>query len=218
MAAASVQRLLDPDGEEDEPKPKSPQLLRIELLRQMVINGVGPQEASLTSISGIGSKWARKLVAAGIKSLDHLAQAKTRDLTSLGKITDKRAEKWIRAARISDKSQGSESPHGKPVSVQPSNTDLGFDPYRLRRARELDVESLAPGSWQITGGLEPHIVSKVDDAYRCDCPDFAKGNTCKHILATRNAQSDTPVRQAMARIDEAMDGDFLDLTKLWFAR
>ena len=218
MAVASIQRLLDPEPEEGEEKRKSPQILRIELLRQMVINGVGPQEASLTSIAGIGSKWARKLVGVGIISLDHLAQSKACDLLSLGKITDKRAEKWIRAARIADKTSGAESNAGAPVPVYPSCADLGVDPYRLRRAIELKVAPLGHDVWQVTGGLEPHRVQERADDFSCDCHDFAKGNTCKHVLAVRLHLGDEDTKSVASRIEEANSNDFLDLTQLWFSR
>ena len=218
MAVASIQRLLDPEPEEGEEKRKSPQILRIQLLRQMVINGVGPQEASLTSIAGIGSKWARKLVGVGIISLDHLAQSKARDLLSLGKITDKRAEKWIRAARIADKTSGADSNAGASVPVYPSCTDFGVDPYRLRRAIELKVAPLGRDVWQVTGGLEPHRVEERGYDFSCDCHDFAKGNTCKHVLAVRLHLGDEDTKSVASRIEEANSGDFLDLTQLWFSR
>ena len=39
-AIASVQRLLDPEVEGEEDKPKSSSIRRIELLRQMIISGL----------------------------------------------------------------------------------------------------------------------------------------------------------------------------------
>lgn len=218
MAVASVQRLLDPEPEEGEERTKSPQLLRIELLRQMVINGVGPEAASLTSIEGIGSKWARKLVATGIRSLDHLAKSKTSELVSLGKITEKRAEKWIRAARIADKRTGADSDAGASIPVYPSSSHLEVDPYRLRRAKELNVAPLKDNLWQVTGGLEPHRVDQAENGLHCDCHDFAKGNTCKHILAVRLHLGDEGIQSVASGIEQASSGDFLDLTQLWFSR
>lgn len=218
MAVASVQRLLDPDPEEGEEKIKSPTLLRAELLRQMVINGLEPEAASLTLIEGIGAKWARKLLETGIRSLDDLASARTSRLVDLGKITAKRAEKWIRAARIADKAVGGDSYTGKPIPIYPSCEDLGVDPYRLRRAMELTVRQLAPTEWQVTGGLEPHRVHESPQGLACDCPDCAKGNTCKHILAIRRNLNDEQVCRAMERIENVGDHDVLDLTKLWFSQ
>ena len=218
MAVASVQRLLDPEPEEGGEKTKSAQLLRVELLRQMVINGVEPEAASLTSIEGIGSKWARKLIAVGIRSLDHLAQTKTSELVSLGKITEKRAEKWIRAARIADKRSGADSDAGAYIPVYPSSRHLGVDPYRLRRAMELNAAPLKHNLWQVIGGLEPHRVDQAEDCLHCDCHDFAKGNTCKHILAVRLHLGDERIQSVASRIEQANSGDFLDLTQLWFSR
>lgn len=218
MAVASVQRLLDPEPEESEEKTKSAQLLRIELLRQMVINGVGPEAASLTSIEGIGSKWARKLVAAGFRSLDHLARSKTSELVSLGKITEKRAEKWIRAARIADKRCRADSDAGAFIPVYPSSSHLEVDPYRLRRAMELNAAPLKHNLWQVTGGLEPHRVDQAEHGLHCDCHDFAKGNTCKHILAVRLHLGDAGIQSVASKIEQETSGDFLDLTQLWFSR
>ena len=236
MAVASVQRLLDPEPDEGEEKIKSPLLRRVELLRQMVINGLGPDAASLTCIEGIGAKWARKLVQNGINSLDELASATAKQLIQLGKLKGKRADKWIRAARITDKTMVTDSDAAQFIALQPSYSDLGIDPYRLRRAMELSAQIISDESWQVTGGLEPHIV-KIFAGHRpamvgftatplphperhfaCDCPDFAKGNTCKHILAIKRTLGDEQVSQALERIEQATSEDFLDLTPLWFSR
>ena len=218
MAVASVQRVLDPESKEGKEKRKSPQLLRVELLRQMVVNGVGPQEASLTSIAGIGSKWARKLAAIGIISLDHLAQSKADHLVSLGKITEKRADRWIGAARIADKTVGADSNAGSPIPLHPSTKELGIDPYRLRRAIELTASPLGHDVWQVIGGLEPHRVKKTATGWICDCHDFAKGNTCKHIIAVRLDFGDETIKSVASQIEQTNSSDFLDLTQLWFSR
>jgi helicase len=218
MAVASVQRLLDPEPQEGEEKVKSPLLRRVELLRQMVINGLGPEPALLTCIEGIGAKWARKLVQSSINSLELLASAPTNRLTQLGKLTEKRADKWIRAARIADKTAVTDAASALPIPVYPICTDLGMDPYRLRRAVELTVTTLNPAEWQVTGGLEPHRVRNSSSGLTCDCQDFTKGNTCKHILAIKHNLGDAQVSQAIERIGQATSGDFLDLTQLWFSR
>jgi helicase len=218
MAVASVQRLLDPEPHEEEEKIKSPLLRRVELLRQMVINGLAPKAASLTCIEGIGAKWARKLVQNGIYSLDLLASAQTNRLTQLGTLTEKRADKWIRAARIADKTLVTDSASGLSIPVYPSCTELGLDPYRLRRAMELTVTKLTPAEWQVTGGLEPHRVRNSDSGLTCDCQDFTKGNTCKHIIAIKRTLGDAQVSHAIERIGQATSGDFIDLTQLWFSR
>jgi helicase len=218
MAVASVQRLLDPEPQEGEEKVKSPLLRRVELLRQMVINGLGPEAAALTCIEGIGAKWARKLVQSSINSLDLLASVQTNRLTQLGKLTENRADKWIRAARIADKTAVADTASAHHIPVYPSCTDLGMDPYRLRRAMELTVTTLNHTEWQVTGGLEPHRVRNNGSDLNCDCQDFTKGNTCKHILAIKHNLGDAQVSQAIERIGQATSGDFLDLTQLWFSR
>ena len=53
------------------------------------------------------------------------------------------------------------------------------DPRRLARAVHLDAERLADGSWRVTGGTAPHIVSA--DGSECACADFAmRRAVCKH--------------------------------------
>ena len=93
-----------------------------------------------------------------------------------------------------------------------------IDPYRLRRALELKVERQARARYLVTGGLEPHIVAHpaAGDA-RCDCPDFAKGRLCKHLLAVRLNRGDEYLIQLKVRLEEpAMSA--LDLLQLWFNR
>ena len=55
----------------------------IELLRSMVLNGLPRDPASLTLVDGIGSKWAKRLVAAGIASIEALAFASKSRLQKL---------------------------------------------------------------------------------------------------------------------------------------
>ena len=101
---------------------------------------------------------------------------------------------------------------------------------------ELSAQIISDESWQVTGGLEPHIVKlfaehqpvvvgftatplpQQERHFACDCPDFGKGNTCKHILAIKRTLGDAQVSQALERIEQATSEDFLDLTQLWFSR
>ena len=110
LASASIQKLIDhpvapgiPEevSEEKAAIPKSHALLRIELLRQKVLNGIEGPAASLTLVDGIGSSWARKLSTHGIPDLTALAQASVDKLTSLSGISAKRAANWIANARAS---------------------------------------------------------------------------------------------------------------------
>jgi len=225
MAMASVQRLLDPEVEGEEEKPKSPCLRRIELLRQMITNGLEAEAASLTLIDGIGSVWARKLIGAGIRSLKELSYTTTDKLVALGGVSEKRAAAWISEALLHNGSDAlGDAPFGGLVAVHPSSLQLGVDPYRLRRAVELKVITKGLQEWTVSGGLDPHLVgydanpTSNERVLSCDCPDHANGHTCKHILAVRLAQGDKELSQAMLVADEARQETFLDLFHLWFSR
>jgi helicase len=225
MAMASVQRLLDPEVEGEEEKPKSPCLRRIELLRQMIKNGLEAEAASLTLVDGIGSVWARKLIGAGIRSLQELSSTPTDKVVALGGVSEKRAAAWIAEALLHNGSDAlGDAPFGGLVEVHPSSLQLGVDPYRLRRAVELKVITKSLQEWTVSGGLDPHLVgctttpSSTERVLSCDCPDHAKGHTCKHILAVRLAQGDKELSQAVLVVDEARQETFLDLFHLWFSK
>lgn len=65
-------------------------------------------------------------------------------------------------------------------------TGSGIEIGRLRRALALKVAPAGRGSWLISGGAEPHHVTRAGDFYACDCVDFRlRGGTCKHIAASR---------------------------------
>jgi helicase len=225
MAMASVQRILDPEIEGEEDKPKSPSLRRIELLRQMIMSGLDPEAASLTVIEGIGGVWARKLIGADITSLRALAMSTPETLVSLGGISAKRAGTWIESAQTyQDCSSIGDSDFGGMVAVHPSIQELGIDPYRLRRAMELKTTPRDSSHWAVTGGLDPHVVGftsnprNADASYTCDCPDHAKGNTCKHILAVRLNRGEEQVSRVVKLISEAQHDTTLDLFHLWFSK
>jgi helicase len=216
---------LDPEVEGEEEKPKSPCLRRIELLRQMIKNGLEAEAASLTLVDGIGSVWARKLLAADIRSLQELYSTPTDKVVALGGVSEKRAAAWISEALLHASTDAlGDSPCRGMVAVHPSTLQLGVDPYRLRRAVELKVLPKDPKQWTVSGGLDPHLVgytsspSSNERILFCDCPDHAKGHTCKHILAVRLAQGDKELFQAVLDADEARQETFLDLFHLWFSR
>lgn len=236
MAVGSVQRLLDPAAPEGEEKPKSLQLRRIEILRQMIINGLDVEAAALTLVDGIGPKWAKKLIGAGFQNLAQLGAASAAEVVSLGGISEKRAVAWIQDAGMRSQEGSVTDAHSQSnVSVHPTSLSLGEDPYRLRRATELSCTVIDSSSYQVTGGLEPHIVRCFSEnatlvaytstpkpsaqlPFSCDCPDHAKGNTCKHILSVRLARGDAGLSRAVEQICRASSDAFLDLLQLWFAR
>ena len=72
--------------------------------------------------------------------------------------------------------------------------------------------------WNVTGGSEPRQVTRSGEAMLCTCPDHAKGNTCKHLLAVRLHLRDDTLRQAVQQMEVSVDIPYLDLFSLWFDR
>ncbi len=222
LAAASIRRGIDEpapaEGEDEaQPAPKSETLLRIELLRQKILNGIEGPAASLTLVDGVGSSWARRLSEHGITDLAALAAAVESDLASLPKLGEKRAATWIKQA-AERLLAIPPAVSGRRVPTLPPDTDLPVDPYRLRRAIELTVECGRRDRWTVTGGSEPRQVVRIRKTLTCSCPDHAKGNTCKHLLAIRLHLKDESILQAVRQVNAAVDIPFLDLFSLWFDR
>lgn len=225
LAAGSIQRLLDDKNEQDEEEAeKSPKVNQIELLRQMILNGLNERAASLTLVDGIGAKWARKLIAAGICELGTLAQCKPAMLVKLGGVAEERAKKWIEEAREKEevRSQKSEVGNAQKIRTTPVEWSGTIDPYRLRRALELKVEKSEVRSqkseWIVTGGLEPHRVWELEGLLACDCLDHAKGHECKHRLVVRLWNGDVEILKAVGQIKASDGADYIDLFQLWFDR
>jgi helicase len=226
LAAASIQKLMDlpalpeePAAESGEKAPKSPALLRIELLRQKVLNGIDGPAASLTLVPGIGAAWARKLSSNRIADLTALANASVDQLAALSGLSAKRAEKWI--ANAADASLQippiAKAPH---VPTIPPDHDLPVDPYRLRRALDLTVVPEGRLRWAVSGGSEPRLVVLDAGLLSCSCPDHAKGKECKHLIAVRLHRGDPEICRAAAlsRRDAPFSHAYLDLFQLWFDR
>lgn len=228
LASASIQKLIDhpvapeiPEevSEEKVPNPKSPALLRIELLRQKVLNGIEGPAASLTLVDGIGSSWARKLSTHGIPDLITLAQASVNKLTSLSGISAKRAAKWIANATASSLLVPPQVDAPR-VPTFPPDHDMTVDPYRLRRALDLKVKSDGKHRWSVTGGSEPRLVQLTGNIFSCSCPDHAKGRECKHLIAVRLHRKDPEICRlaVLSRLGAKPSSPYLDLFQLWFDR
>jgi helicase len=222
MAAGAVHKLYHSTSQPVDGGPEESDYLDpgIGLLRQMVINGVEDSAAALTLIDGIGSKWARKLVASGICDLHQLASSPPARITKLGGVSEKRATLWIENA---GKLLSDPFPHSLPtdapfIQTGPTSMEGGVDPYRLRRALELSVISVSRQKWTVSGGLEPHQIEEGDAGLLCDCLDHKKGNLCKHALAVRIQQQDPLVASALEQLAHATETDSLDLFILWFNR
>ena len=76
----------------------------------------------------------------------------------------------------------------------------------------------------ISGGLDESTVTMTSiscigakcqqSIYDCDCPDRAKGNVCKHILAVRIFCHDQFLLSSLKSIKPSTEG--LDLKGLWY--
>jgi helicase len=222
LAAAAIDELVHqpdayPSDERCDPEPANS---RINLLRQMVLNGVAEQTAELTLIPGVGAKWARKLVNTGITNLSALATSTLSRLQEFRGLSEKRAQTWLNSAReiLKDYSRNDAHQRESFVPTKPMGLRINVDPYRLRRALELNVQPEGPRSWTVTGGLEPHHVLGEHAHLCCDCHDHAKGNVCKHMLAVRLHCEDPELSTAADRMAEVSDDEHLDLLTLWFER
>jgi ATP-dependent DNA helicase len=222
LAALAIDKLVHPpasnsSGEHVDNEPVSS---RIKLLRQMVLNGVDEHAAELTLIDGIGAKWSRTLVNAGIAGLGSLTTSTPEHLRKIDGLSEKRARAWVDSARELVDIHSSKGTHYSApfVRTKPAGLELNVDHYRLRRAFELKVECAGTRSWNVTGGLEPHRVVGEHADLSCDCHDHAKGHVCKHMLAVRLHCEDAKLRTATDRMAEVSDEEHLDLFSLWFER
>jgi len=190
---------------------------RVRALAAMVACGVDEQAVTLTYIDGIGGTLARRLSESGITDIEDLAQIDTEELAKVRGISVARAGRWIGEAKAKLKSHSAFSfrEHGQANTTTSECWESGIDPYRLRRALDLDVCRQGDG-FAVSGGLEPHRVSRQGGTRSCDCADFAKGQICKHVLAVRLHLQDAELLALAGRVSQrGADGD-LDLFHLWF--
>lgn len=190
---------------------------RVLALQAMVAHGVDEEVVTLTYIDGIGGTLARRLREAGIKDIEELAQADVSDLSPVRGISSTRAERWISEAGEMIKTRSAFALREAGPGTETATNALGSatDPYRLRRALDLQVRRHGR-SFTVTGGLEPHRVKRQNEGLGCDCADFAKGHSCKHILAVRLHCKDAELTQFVERISTQRSVGQLDLLQLWF--
>lgn len=188
----------------------------VRLTHQRVATGLPADAASLTVVDGLGAKWARKFVAAGLRSLPALAKAPLPKLTGMKGLKRRRALTWKMAARREAKDWKPLDERFAPlVETCPVLQITDVDVYRLRRALELKVNHHAV-CWSVSGGLEPHQVRQTHQSLHCDCVDYAKGHTCKHIIAVRLSFKDPALQTAADQLRAAEAKPYLDLSQLWF--
>jgi helicase len=191
---------------------------RVHALAAMVTHGVDEETVTLTFLDGVGGTLARRLHDAGISDIEDLTVSDAEDLAKLPGISAARAVRWIAEATelIRTRSAFSLRESGPPSSATYSEIwTSGIDPYRLRRALDLQVRLQGEG-FAVCGGLEPHRVVGRGDHTSCDCADFAKGYACKHVLAVRLHQKDPELLSHVERISSNVSTGELDLFLLWF--
>jgi helicase len=210
---------LEPEAEEAADAPRDDVLVRERLraLHRMVAGGLDEEAVTLTLVAGVGPKMARRLRSAGVEDVEALAQANPEDLRGVRGLSEKRAARWIDEATriVRDHSAYRYRETGPTVALGGAGWPQGVEPYRLRRALELQVRT-ARGGYRVSGGLEPHRVRLLRGVPECDCPDAAGGNTCKHVLAVRLKREDRELRRLVERLQTAGAAEGLDLFDLWF--
>jgi helicase len=191
---------------------------RARALTAMVSHGLDEQTVTLTYIDGIGGTLAKRLREAGVRDIEELAAAEPADLGKIRGVSRTRGERWIEEAAemIRGRSAFSFREAGARAEVQSAAWNPSLDPYRLRRALDLTVQTQRD-QFAVSGGLEPHRVNGRDSVLACDCADFEKGHVCKHVLAVRLHQKDAELLPLVERLS-ADSGDVcgLDLFQLWF--
>lgn len=210
------------DSTDDAPSsdPERIPRVRAELLATMIGCGLNADAASLTLVRGLGPVWARRLAAHGVTDVEDLAQSSPEELAKLKGLSLHRAQQWVIKAETVIKSGDiwTSLGHGPRHEISSGIIDwpVSIDPYRLRRAAQLTVAGTDDG-YSVTGGLDPHRVSRNDTTWRCDCMDFQKGHLCKHILAVRLARKDPEVLDANTLLMRAQSADAPTLSGLWLA-
>jgi len=194
---------------------------RAKALASMVSFGLDELAVTLTFLPGLGGTLARRLKESGIGDIEEFAMSEVNEVSGIKGISIGRAAKWIeeseelvksRHAFSFRESEATNAVEGLADQALPA----GVDPYRFRRALDLTVKTKTPTRLVVTGGLEPHTVTRKRMMYSCDCVDFRKGNTCKHILATRLAANDSELCGIAELVANDCDPDQLSLFDLWF--
>lgn len=191
---------------------------RIRALSCMVSGGLNEEVVTLTVVPGIGVKLAQRLQRFGINDIEDLALAEITELAHFPGVSPKRAAVWIEyAVEIVDSRWSANRYREEKIENQFTSLDLptNIDPYRLRRATSLQVVVNSKGIYRVAGGLDPHIVTLKRENFSCDCLDFSKGYTCKHILAVRLKQGDNELQKLSSSFTQLTENTELNLLDLW---
>ena len=193
---------------------------RAKALVSMVSHGLDEETVTLTFVPGIGGTLARRLARHEITDVEAIGNADPEDLASVRGISVRRAPQLIEAAlEIMERRSAYRFREAGPrVATSSADWPPKLDPYRLRRALDLDVARTGDTTYRVTGGLDPHRVhTPKRGQFRCDCADHAKGHECKHLLAVRLRRGDRQLSGLAQRLvsepTECSAG--LDLSTLW---
>lgn len=190
---------------------------RVQAATRMVHYGLDEYAATLALIDGIGSVYASRLKSLGIGDIEDLALCAPEDLAEIEHLSADRAAKWIAEAEGEIKRYSARRyvETGKINKILAgASWPVDVDPYRLRRAIDLHVVSL-DGQFVVSGGSEARHVALSEGKWVCDCPDFIKGNQCKHILAVRGQQDDEEIVSLWHAVTNN-DQHHFSLFELWF--
>ena len=222
-AMADIHRVEKP-GDHRPPRPPEEEVSladKIHALSQMLQAGLDEEVITLTLVPGVGPTWARRLKQADITDLEALAQAEPEALAALPGLSARRAYQWMDAAVELVRTRSAfwyreSRPSNLTSSETSSGTINGVDPYRLRRALDLQLRPLDEGMYHVWGGLEPHRVWLQGSTWDCDCRDAKEGQTCKHILAVRLARGDRTLKLAVGTVEQGRSEGPINLRDLWF--
>jgi len=215
----AMQEVFSSGDEQKEGDPESPGIAeKAAALGKMVSAGLDDSAATLTLIDGVGPKFARRLLDIGICDIEDLASASLEGLADLVGVSESRKELWIGHAEelVKNKSAYYFVDDGPGITSEGTQWDASIDVYRFRRSLDLHVATVSATEYRVTGGLDPHQVVVEGDVIRCDCPDAAQGNTCKHQLAVRLERGGDA---ELAKLRQLMEGETVNqgvnLGDLW---
>lgn len=186
LATKAVLQVLESEKSITQDPEQVPLIERIAALERMISGGLDEGTATLTLIRGIGAKTEKKLKQAGIVDIEDLALAEIEELVAIPGISEKRATQWLKQALEVVGSHSSAFRYREEPArnlLTRTRFPIDVDPYRLRRALELKIINREGISFRVVGGTDPHTVIVSSKKRCCDCPDSAKGHTCKHVLA-----------------------------------
>jgi len=219
--AQRQEQLEEKDHEKSAPAPKCRTQCICEDLHAMVEHGIPCRAVNLVRIDGIGSKRAKRLITHGIETPAQLAGANIADICQILRLKEPSARQLLTKARQVAAELNADDPFSLeeevPETMPPTEGRFdwppGIDPYRLRRALELQVDHLSEDTVRVSGGAEPHRVTISRNTrsirrYACDCADHRKGHAqCKHVLRAKLELGDDNELMSCLRMLETKNKD-----------